>query len=305
MHPSTTLDEHSDDDSGPSEQTGSASVWSTVRGTASDFTQTALKRYRIHVRSGFLALWALESIAPLAVLTAAICGWLGYRAELVDWVGQTLATSILGSTSTGAADWLTTVLDQTTFGQLGLLGTISSVFVVYQLYVATLFDVNEILGPEEEDPDSERSWWAHFALFPPFAIWVGLLMIGGMVATGWMLQQGHYWLIPGVYAASVVLLGGGPWMLCRQPPERVHLLRGAAVGALWLELLKIVFFVYSTSSFGSSTLDTTYRQLAFLPLVFLWMHLLWFSVLVGMIVAHLSARGAHVPSKDAARTPGA
>lgn len=290
MASSHTLETPSSEDSSTTGE--DASWWCTLRNTATDFSQTALKRYRIHVRSGFLALWALESIAPLAVLTAAIFGWLGYRTELVDWVGQTMASSILGSTSTQAADWLTAILDKTTFGQLGLLGTVSSVFVVYQLYVATLFDVNEILGPDEEDSGSERSWLTHFALFLPFAIWVGLLMVGGMVATGWMLQQGHYWGIPCVYAGSVVVLGGGPWMLCRQPPEWAHLLRGAAVGALWLELLKIVFFVYSTSSFGSSTLDTTYRQLAFLPLVFLWMHLLWFSVLVGMIVAHISARGA-------------
>jgi uncharacterized BrkB/YihY/UPF0761 family membrane protein len=248
-----------------------------------------LQRYRIHVRSGFLALWALESIAPIAVLVAAIGSSTGRKRLLVDGVEAGLASSILGKTSGEAAQWLTNVLSTASFSQLGVLGVASSLLVVYQLYVAVLYDANDILGPDQEAEESTRSWWMHFWLFIPFSAWVVLLMIGGMIATGWMVQNEMWLYLPVVYLGSAGLLVVGPKMLCREPPPLSNLVGGALVGALWLELLKVLFFVYSTSGLGSSTLSTTYRQLAFLPLVFLWMHLLWFSVLLSMTVARVSA----------------
>ena len=244
----------------------------------------ALKEQRIQVRSGFLALWALEATIPMLVLAAAIAGWTGHKAGMVDWVRSTLESSILGATAGAASGWLTNVLDHVTLGRLGVLGVLSALFVCYQLYVAVLFDINEIL----EAGESERSWSMHVILFGVFIVWVALLLVGGMVATGWLYESGRWYLAPVSWMLTAGLLSSGPVLFGRNNPPARALFTGAAVGGVWLELLKFAFFIYSTSDLGQDSLMVVYRQLAFAPLLFMWMHLVWFSVLLAVVVSAMT-----------------
>lgn len=252
-----------------------------------DLARCAFVQDRIHVRSGFLALWCLEAVVPLLALAAAAAEAVAVRHELREGLFDTLQVSIFGATNDTILPWLDRVLGAASWQGVGLFGAVSALFVGYQLYVAVLFDLGELqrAGP------SQRSWALHAALYPVFLVWVTVLVLGGLVGTSLVFADGHVYLWPGVWLTSTLCLFVGPRWFGRSALPWRSRLGGAAVGATWLELVKGVFVAYSTSRFGSDALASIYRDLAFVPLAMLWMHLLWFSVLLGSVAGrYLDAR---------------
>jgi uncharacterized BrkB/YihY/UPF0761 family membrane protein len=245
----------------------------------------AIQQCRIHIRSGFLALWCLESVVPLMAVAGAAAAWLEADEQLEEWLRDALSFSIFGATNESIGPWLSSVVSDASWQQVGLFGVLSALFVGYQLYVAVLFDLGELL----KSGDSDRTWATHFALYPVFLAWVTVLLLGGLVGTSLVWSSSHYVGIPLVWALSFGALAVAPSWFGRSRLPWPALLGGAAVGATWLELLKTVFVLYSTSEFGSDALASIYRDLAFVPLALLWMHLVWFSVLLGTVTSRVLA----------------
>jgi uncharacterized BrkB/YihY/UPF0761 family membrane protein len=237
---------------------------------------------RIHVRSGFLALWCLEAVIPAMALTAAVAEWVGGRGAFADLVASTLSRSIFGNTSVSVSEWVTNLIGSTSLSSLGLFGVLSALFVVYQLYTAVLFDVNELLSCADGEP---RTWTQHFLWFGAFCLWLGAFLVAGNLASGKLYLDAQYHLVPVALAMTTGLVYVGTAGLARNVADHAAVAYGSAVGAAWMEIVKLVFVVYSTSAVGTDALEVTYRQLAFLPLAFLWMHLTWFSFLLGVVVA--------------------
>lgn len=248
---------------------------------------TAFQIDRIHVRSGFLALWCLEAVVPLFALVAALAEGFGLREDFLELVRGALGPSIFGSTSDSVLSWLTQVAEEANWASIGLFGSVSALFVGYQLYAAVLFDLGELYRSGE----SERSWLAHGLLFVAFLVWSISLVGGGAIGTAALLVQGRLLSVPLVWLATTGLLTIGPKLFGRAEQDTRSLLFGAMVGATWMEIVKVVFVVYSTSSFGTASLTQVYQQLAFAPLAMLWMHLIWFSTLLASVVTrHLDAQ---------------
>jgi len=241
----------------------------------------AFQEQRIHVRSGFLALWALEATVPLLALAAASMEAIGGEGTLGVALHTLLADSIFGATAGDIAGFLQNVVSDITWQRLGVFGTVSALFVGYQLYVATLFDLRELLPCT-----TERTWTTHFLLFIPFLLWVGSLLAGGVIGTTAWVTSGPWYLAPLTWLGTAAILAGGIRVFGGHRPPRA-LLAGALVGATWLEVVKAVFVLYSTSDVGASSLDTLYQQLAFAPLAFLWMHLVWFALLLDATVTRV------------------
>ena len=249
---------------------------------------------KIHVRSGFLALWALEAVVPLVLLVAVSADVFGYQDTVSHWIGQLLASSIFGSQADTANTLFTDLVERVGAAALGITGILSMVFVIYQLYAAALYDYSDLVRA----PSGGRGWIAHALLFPVFMAFTAVLLVGGNVATGMLWARGPiWWALPLVALSNVVVMVFGLLVFPRRTLPFKSVLIGAVTGALWLELLKTVFWFYTTSGFGEQALDATYWWLGFIPIAFLWMQLLWFAVLLGVVTARVSA---HFPESMAA-----
>ncbi|MEZ4234984.1 MAG: YhjD/YihY/BrkB family envelope integrity protein [Myxococcota bacterium] len=244
----------------------------------------AIAGRRIHVRSGFLALWCLECVLPLLVTAAAALHLVGRQDLLVHAVQQVVDAGVFGGTSEPFARTLSARIAAAHPMVLGLGGAASAVFLGWQLYAAAAFDFDELSA---SPPGG--TWLRHFALFPVFGVWAVLLVVGGNVASGWLLTT-HPALTPLAWLGSVLVLGLGIAVFPRRRPRWPAVLAGAAVGGTWLELVKLFFWAYTTSDYGISTLTATYGWFQFVPIAMLWMHLLWFSTLLSVVVAqHVDA----------------
>jgi hypothetical protein len=219
-------------------------------------------------------------VIPVFTLAAAASEAMGRREVFHQGLREILQGSIFGDTADGFLVWLTNVAEGASWQQIGLFGSLSALFVGYQLYAAVLFDLQELL----DSGASERSWLAHFAYYPAFLVWTTVFLVGGVLGTGLMVMAGNWWMAPLVWLASVTTLAVGAAIFGRAKQSWTALCIGGAAAATWLEAIKLVFVLYSTSDYGTNTLWVVYRQLAFAPLAFLWMHLIWFSVLLGTVV---------------------
>lgn len=249
---------------------------------------------QIHVRSGFLALWALEAVVPLVLLAAVGANLFGYQDQVSEWIGQLMASSIFGSQSDSANTVFTDLVERVGPATLGITGVLSMLFVIYQLYGAALYDYSDLV----RSPSGGRGWLAHALLFPVFMAFTGVLLIGGNVATGMLWARGPiWWAMPLVALSNVIIMAFGLRVFPRRTLPWTSILIGASAGAFWLELLKTAFWFYTTSGFGEQALDATYWWLGFIPIAFLWMQLLWFAVLLSAVTARVAA---HYPEAMAA-----
>lgn len=235
---------------------------------------------RVHVRSGFLALWAIESCVPLLVLVVVLAVPLGYEDAVIGKVTGVLGDSVFGATSERLGEYLRRLLNATGPTALGAFGILSSLFIVWQLFVATLFDLYDLQWGR-----LRLGGWRQLPALGLFVVWLTALLGGGAAASVALAASGRWWLLPAPLLVATGLIAvpirwtGGPDRSWRAAAI------GGVVGAAWLEVLKSGMYLYAASSFGADALTSTYRVLAFLPIFFLWMHGMFFSLLLAVVVA--------------------
>ncbi|MCB9682089.1 MAG: YihY/virulence factor BrkB family protein [Alphaproteobacteria bacterium] len=247
-------------------------------------------RDRIHIASGFDALWCLEAVAPFAVLVVAVARWWHLDDALVGGFEHALPETIFGYTSKEAAGLLQGFVDDASLPALGVAGVISALFITWQLYAAVLYDLRRLTMPLRH-----LGVGRHLGLFVVFGVWFVALMGGGLVASASAHDSG--W---GIVAAigpiawsTVVIALGIRWFTQAAVGWRPAFV-GAAWGAVWWEIIKSWFWIYTRSDFGTSSLADFYAALGFVPILMFWTQLTWFSVLLAAVVArYLSAPGVH------------
>lgn len=161
-----------------------------------------------------------------------------------------------------------------------MAGVLTSLFILWQLFAATLFDLHDLQWRDFE--------LGHLDQAPKLLLFIGWLTLflgGGVAATGALWAGGMVYLLPLPLLASVALLTGVIRFTGGADRTWRGALVGGLVGAVWWEVLKTALWLWASSSFGSQSLDTTYRVLGFLPVFFLWMHGTFFSLLLAVIAA--------------------
>lgn len=237
-------------------------------------------RAKVHVRSGFLALWCIEACVPLLVVGAVLAQPLGYGEHFIGGVSSLLGDSVFGATSVELQEYLTDLLDQASPSAVGVAGVLTSLFILWQLFAATLFDLHDLQWRDFE--------LGHMDQAPKLLLFIGWLTLflgGGVAATGALWAGGMVYLLPLPVLASIALLTGVIRFTGGADRTWRGALVGGVVGAVWWEILKTALWLWASSSFGSQSLDTTYRVLGFLPVFFLWMHGTFFSLLLAVIAA--------------------
>lgn len=237
-------------------------------------------RDNVHVRSGFVALWCIEALVPLLVLAAALAAPLGYDQAMVRSLWALLDDSIFGETADTMVAGLRRLLRDAGLAQLGIAGVITSMFIGWQLFVAAVYDLNDLSWTR-----MGHTGGTHIVQFLGFLLWTAALLVGGTAASAAAWQALGWYAIPLPILGTTLVLALGLRLFTRRALTWPGAFVGGLAGALWWEMVKSWFWFYTTSSFGTDSLSSIYQALGFIPIFLFWMHLTWFSVFLGAVAA--------------------
>ena len=252
-----------------------------------------------------LTLLSLLALVPMAALAFTVAGVLGYRADL-DAQMQQFANG-LSIEMQQVVDRLRQMVLGTNLSALGLLGTLLVIWTGLTLFTRTEQAVNQIFRSRRG-----RGWLRRIADFVAMLTVVPPLALGALVATsmlGGMTRAGlreHVPMVAQLYELGLgflphVMMSIACMLLYRLLPNaRVRWLPALAGGLLAGTAIVVVHGLYVSFQIGVANANAIYATLAALPLLIVYLQVIWTIVLVGAEVTYAvqncdSLRGEEEP----------
>lgn len=299
---------------------GAGSGWALRRRLAAvlTFSRYALHRFNhdgCFAAAGALSYTTLVSLVPLGVVGLGVLSAFPIFASTRDELLRFVFRNFVPQISEQAARWFQllagSAMQATAIGMIGIAGTGVLLMVTVEDRLNALW---RVMTPRP---------WVQRVLAYWTLITLGPLMMGmSLTLSTWLDTAARH---AGINPAMLVQLTSGWWhFVARIVPFALELiactllyclipncavrwrdgLLGATVAALAIELLKIGFAIYISST---SFYQTVYGALAAIPIFLLWMYVSWNAVLLGAVVAanlptwrvderlvHLSAGGVRL-----------
>lgn len=243
-------------------------------------------------RAASLAFATILSLIPFAVLFFSFVGLLGGGKRIIQFVQEKILPAVVPELHAHVMDWLQRYISPTVFkagpaGLINLAALVGLVFGALNILITAERVFNNIWRVK-----GTRHYFHKVTAFwllltsSPFVIlasmWIGNVLVppGGAVES--FLRR--HWVVRSVYGLCAPILVETiciALIYLYLPSVRVRMrnavIAGLCAAVLW-ELSKKGFYVYVG---GAGEVTNFYRQLATVPLFFLWLFLTWIIVLWG------------------------
>lgn len=239
-----------------------------------------------------LAFATILSLIPFAVLFFSFVGLLGGGKHIIHFVEDKILPAVVPEFHAQVMDWLQRYISPTVFkagpaGLINLAALVGLVFGALNILITAERVFNHIWRVKGTRHYLQKvtAFWVVLTS-SPFVIlasmWIGNVLVppGGAVES--FLRR--HWLVRSLYGLCAPILVETTCfalIYLYLPSARVRM-RNAVIAGLWAaalwELSKKGFYVYVS---GAGQVTNFYRQLATVPLFFLWLFLTWIIILWG------------------------
>jgi membrane protein len=236
-------------------------------------------RDAIFVRAGTLSYWSLVALVPAAVLTVLVLRALGLESwfSFSTFAGRALAALLPEWDAVG----LPTQVDA---GKIGVIGLAVAFSASTRIFLSAEEAYNRIFSSRARKPITTRLalYYATLTIAP--AVTAFGFSITSAATSATHLDRLSPFLV--TMAAFTFAIRAIPDATVRW---RSGLL-GGAVSALGFELVKGGFAAYLITFQGAGAAEVIYGSLAFVPVLLLWVFVVWMIILVGAEVACVDQR---------------
>jgi membrane protein len=238
-------------------------------------------RDAVMVRAGTLSYWSLVALVPALILTALVLRALGLEAWLSfsSFMGRALTTLLPNWDAVG----LPAEVDPK---KIGVVGLVVAFTASTRIFLAAEEAYNRVWNTRAHKPLATRLalYYLTITLAPVVIAFGFSLTARAEAATAQPLHQAVPLLV--TTAAFIFAIRALPDAVVK---ARSALL-GGAVSALAFEVTKWSFSAYIELFKRSGTAVLIYGSLAFVPVLLLWIYIVWVIVLVGVEVACVHQR---------------
>lgn len=238
-----------------------------------------MERDAIYVRAGTLSYWSLVALVPAAVLTVLVLRALGLESwfSFSTFAGRALAAMLPQWDAVG----LPAEVDA---AKIGVVGLVTAFSASTRIFLSAEEAYNRIFSSRARKPLSSR-----LALY-----YVTLTIAPAITAFGFSLtaaatSANHLQRL----TPFLVTMAGFTFAIRAIPDATIRWrssLIGGAVSAFGFELVKGGFAAYIITFKGAGATEVIYGSLAFVPVLLLWVFVVWVIVLVGAEVACVDQR---------------
>lgn len=263
----------------------------------------------VGLQAAGLTLVTLLALVPLLGLVFALAKALGYAERLEEWLLE--LGRELPAEAHGAVEQIRTMVAEVNFGTLGVLGSLVVVWSGLVLFTKVEQAMNGIWRARRSRPWLRRisDFVALVVLVPPLAVLalVGSSVLGGMKLIGGLRDQAEWlaWLYQaGLGFVPHVLLWIAFAALYKFMPSTTVRWRGAVLGGMAAgSSLVLLHGVYLRFQVGVAQANAIYATLAALPLLLIYLQLVWTVVLAGAEVAYAVQNLGSLRGSDQLRPP--
>lgn len=262
------------------------------------------------LRAAGLSLVTLLALVPLLALVTGIAKGLGYADVLDEKLVE--LTSQLGEAVQPAVNQVRSLVDRTSFGALGVIGSAALAYSGLLLFIRVEQALNRVWRVKQG-----RSWYRRLTDFIGLIVLVPLLLLSSLSLSS--LLHGARWLrdVPWLNDLYHAGLGVVPHVLVwiafaalykMMPSSRVKwsaaAIAGVVAGSSWM----FIHGLYLSTQMSVARLNAIYATMAALPLLIVYVQVTWTIFLVGAEVSYAvqnrhQIRGPHAlpPATEAVR----
>lgn len=246
------------------------------------------QRNRLLLRASALTYVTLLSLIPLLAFGLLVVHWIGIQEDLTSIIVEWIAAG-----SPEAIEPIKKMIPQVEFGKIGSIGAGVSFLTTLLAVGNAELAFNDIWGVRESRPVVRRiADYLAIVVLAPLALGVAIslgTMIQGLELTHNILE---YTPIEWLYmhalraaplAVTTVGFAGLYWFLPNTQVRFSSALLGGFIAAVLAVLAKNIYMEFN---FGAVRYNAVYGSLALLPLLFVWIYLMWSIVLLGNQVAY-------------------
>lgn len=240
-----------------------------------------INRDSVMVRAGTLSYWSLVALVPALILTALVLRALGLEAWLSfsTFAGRALTTLLPNWDAVG----LPTQVDAK---KIGVVGLVVAFAASTRIFLAAEEAYNRVWNTRAQKPLATRLslYYVTITLAPVVTAFGFSLTARAEAATSQPLHK----VVP-----LLVTMAAFIFAIRALPDARVRprsAIIGGGLSAVAFEVAKWGFSMYIELFKRSGTAVLVYGSLAFVPVLLLWIYVVWVIVLVGVEVACVDQR---------------
>ncbi len=246
------------------------------------------QRNRLLLRASALTYVTLLSLIPLLAFGLLVVHWIGIQEDLTSILVEWIAAG-----SPEAIEPLKKMIPQVEFGKIGSIGAGISFLTTLLAVGNAELAFNDIWGVRESRPIVRR-----FADYLAIVV-LAPLALGIAISLGTMIQDLElthnileYTLIEWMYLHAlrvvplVVVSVGFAGLYLFLPNTKVRFSSALLGGFIAAVLAVIAKNIYIDFNFGAVRYNAVYGSLALLPLLFVWIYLMWSIVLLGNQISY-------------------
>ncbi len=238
-------------------------------------------------------LGLVPSIAAVFGLVDLFTPFLGSNSGLIIEIRSFLIRHLAPTSGQLAANTISNLLDSLDFGNIGITGFVSLLITLVLLLANIEKAFNKIFEVEKHRNIITRfiHFWT-FITLGTFVVCAGIGFFAGKLMDLDYIDPQSWWITMIVYRFSFFLL---VFLLYKVVPNTYVKSKSAASGAL----LTVILFAIASSVFKLypvyfTSLKMIYGALVALPLLLIWLHIVWVIVLFGAIFSHRLEMGFYV-----------
>jgi membrane protein len=236
-------------------------------------------RDAVFVRAGTLSYWSLVAMVPALVLSVLLLRALGLESwfSFSTFAGRALAALL--------PEWDAVGLPaQVDAGKIGVAGLVVAFSASTRIFLSAEEAYNRVFSSRARKPITTRLalYYATLTIAPSITAFG--FSITAAAASSHHMER----LLP-----FLVTMAAFTFAIRAIPDAHVRLrsaLVGGGVSALGFEFVKGAFAAYIITFKGAGAASLIYGSLAFVPVLLLWVYVVWVIVLVGAEVASVDQR---------------
>ena len=258
----------------------------------------ATVRVAVHAGGGFaqnlvgiqaagLTMITLFALVPILWLGFAVAEWLGFLTELQGSIERLKSAQDVPAGLRDALSQFQGLAGAVSYEALGLFGSVILAYSGYALFTKTEKVFNHVWKARR------RAWYGRVGGFVAVVVFVPILVLASIAGEAFLneeLSQRVPWL-SGAYEMGV---GSLPYLVLAvaltvlykmMPSVRVQWRAALIAGALGSLVMIAIHRGYTEAQLGIDRFNRVYAALAALPLLLIYLNLMWTAVLAGVRVS--------------------
>ena len=241
----------------------------------------------VGIQAAGLTMFTLFALVPLLWSGFAVAEWLGFLEELQGSIDRLKNAENVPASLRESLIRFQSLADGVSYEALGLMGTVILGYSGYALFTKTEKVFNQVWKARR------RPWYGRLGGFVAVVVFVPVLVLASIVGEAF-LNEGLRQNLPGLAGAYEAGIGSLPYPVLTvaltilykmMPSARVHWRAAAIAGAVAALAMIAIHRGYTEAQLSLDRFNRIYAALAAIPLLLIYLNLMWTVVLAGVRVS--------------------